>query len=158
MGLDISMGVEGLTMTPKMEESRTARGESSAKRFVAIGLSRLAFEALAEGDPSGSGHAAARMEGAIRCYLGDRDAERPAWPYPAFLRGSEVQEDAELELSIDGALWQSFEAEAKRQDVSVQRLSEHAAFYLVAELNAGRITQRILDDLESTEAEDDSGH
>jgi hypothetical protein len=57
----------------------------------------------------------------------------------------------ELELDIKDDLWHSFEAEAGRQDVSSQQLLEHAAFYFVAELDAGRITQRILDDLEATE-------
>lgn len=150
MKLDIATGVGGMTITPKVKESRATRDENSTN-FVSLGLSRLAFEALVDGGQNDQARAVSRLESAIRCYLGDRDTGHPAWPYPAFLRGSEVQEDVKLELSLDRALWGSFEAEAARQGVSAQQLSEHAAFYLAAELDAGRITQRILDDLESTE-------
>ena len=139
-------------MTPKMGEVAVQSIENSQQGFVSVALSQLAFEALSGGARDGSSRRVAhQMEGAIRCYLEDRDANRPAWRYPPFLRGSEVQEDVELRLSIDGELWRTFEAEASRQDVSVQQLAEHAAFYLAAELDAGRITQRILDELESGE-------
>lgn len=131
--------------------------ENSQQGFVSVRLSQLAFEALSGGAHSGSRRRVAQqMEGAIRCYMSDRDAGRPAWPYPPFLRGSEVQEDVELRLGIDGDLWHSFEAEAGRQDVKVGQLAEHAAFYLAAELDAGRITQRILDELESSEEKGDA--
>lgn len=125
---------------------------------MVLKLSRLAFEALVgvESDRGSSrGLAAARMVVAIRFYLGDRDSGRPAWPYPSFLRGSEVSEDVALSLGIEAGQWHAFEAESKLQDVSVQQLAEHAAFYLAAELEAGRITQRILDDLEGAEASDE---
>jgi hypothetical protein len=62
-----------------------------------------------------------------------------------------AQVDTEFELDVKDDIWSSFEAEAGRQDVSSQQLLEHAAFYFVAELDAGRITQRILDDLEAAE-------
>jgi hypothetical protein len=140
-------------MAPKMKESRVRRVGSSEMRFVTLGLSQLAFEALSEGQQSGSEQRAElRVEAAIRFYLRDRAAAQPAWPYPAFLHGSEVSEDVELRLGIEQDLWQEFEIEAGRQGVSVQQLAEHAAFYLAAELDAGRITQRILDDLGSAEA------
>jgi hypothetical protein len=37
-------------------------------------------------------------------------------------------------------------AEAARQQVSVTQLLEHAALYYAAELDAGRLTERILDE------------
>ncbi|MGN6257831.1 MAG: hypothetical protein ACTHN3_08805 [Solirubrobacterales bacterium] len=90
-----------------------------------------------------------KMESALRCYLRDKDAGRPAWPYPGFLRGSEAQEDVQVEFDVDKDLWRSFEEEAARQGVSVEQLTEHASFYFRAELDAGRLTERILDDLEA---------
>jgi hypothetical protein len=139
-------------MTPKVGGTAVRRLENSQQGFVSVKLSQLAFEALSGGARDGSSRRVAhQMEGAIRCYLDDRDADRPAWRYPPFLRGSEVQEDVELRLSIDGELWRRFEVEAGRQDVSAQQLAEHAAFYLAAELDAGRVTQRILDQLDSSE-------
>jgi hypothetical protein len=89
------------------------------------------------------------MENALRCYLGDRDADRPAWPYPGFLRAAETQADKQVELDVEERLWRDFAAEASAQQVSADQLAEHAAFYIAAEVDAGRITQRILDGLES---------
>lgn len=136
-------------MALKMEESRVRGVENSDMRFVTLNMSQLAFEALARGEQDGLQRAETQIEVAIRFYLGDRDSGQAAWPYPGFLRGSEVREDVELRLGIDQRLWRQFEAEAARQDVSVQQLAEHAVFYMAAELDAGRITQRILDDLDS---------
>ena len=115
-------------------------------------LSRLAFEALAGEASNASTRAPGRTESAIRVYLSDKGTERPAWPYPGFLRPSQVREDIGLELDVDSDLWLQFEAEAEKQGVSSRQLLEHAAFYFAAELNAGRITQRILDDLDAAEA------
>jgi hypothetical protein len=135
---------------PATTTSTPTRDRRRPRRTIPAGLSRLAFDALA-GD-SGPEAAPGRLESAVRCYLGDRGADQAAWPYPAFLRGSRPQVEVELELDVKDDLWRSFEAEANRQDVSPPQLLEHAAFYFAAELDAGRITQRILDDLEATEA------
>lgn len=118
---------------------------------VSLWLSQPAFEALAGAGEPEAGRVGARMEVAIRCYLSDRGSSRPAWPYPGFLRESETQRDVELGISVDAELFNAFEAEARAQSVSVQQLAEHAAFYLAAEIDAGRATQRILDDLELSE-------
>ncbi|HYJ21169.1 MAG TPA: hypothetical protein VEW07_03990 [Solirubrobacterales bacterium] len=142
-------------MKTKAEEAKLGRGRVAKKRAVAVKLSQLAFEALAAEEPSGSPRAPVRTESAIRVYLGDKGAGQAAWPYPEFLRGSETQEDVDLELEVAPDLWLQFEAEAEKQGVSTQQLLEHAAFYFAAELNAGRITKRILDDLEVTEPQGD---
>lgn len=118
---------------------------------MSLRLSRLAVEALVGTGEVPPGRASATLETALRFYLRDRDAGRPAWPYPAFLKGSEVQEDVELEPAVDDELWNAFEAEARRQDVSAQQLAEHSAFYFAAEIDAGRITQRILDELDASD-------
>ncbi len=122
---------------------------TAKKRAVTVRLSHLAFEALTGERPAGSTRAPARTESAVRIYLGDKGASQSAWPYPGFLRGSRTQEDVGLELDVNPDLWLQFEAEADRQGVSTQQLLEHAAFYFAAELDAGRITQRILDGLEA---------
>lgn len=119
------------------------------KRSVTTRLGEFAVEALAGHGGKGSRHVAVRLVQAIRCYLHDRDSGKAGWPYPVFLRDREVSEGAELELSVDTDLWRSLEAEAVRQGVSTQQMVEHAALYTAAEVNAGRITQRILDDLEA---------
>lgn len=126
-----------------------ARDDAAERRRFTIAISELAFDALTSGnravDPS------LRMENAVLCYLGDSERENPAWSYPGFLRGSETSGEVELQLEIAADVWRNFEEEAARQDVSVQQLAEHATFYFAAELDAGRVTQRILDDLSGGE-------
>ncbi len=143
-------------MKTKAEAQDAAHGRTARKQLVTVRLSQLAFEALAGEARKGSPRAPSRTESAIRIYLGDKGSDRPAWPYPGFLRGSEAPEDVGLELNVDPDLWLQFEAEAERQGVSPQQLLEHVAFYFAAELDAGRITRRILDDLEATEAAGDA--
>jgi hypothetical protein len=136
-------------MKTKAEGQDVVRGRTARKQPVIVRLSQLAFEALAGEEPSGSPRAPVRAGSAVRIYLNDKGSDRPAWPYPGFLRGSETQEDIGLELLVDTDLWLQFEAEAARQGVTTQQLLEHAAFYFAAEIDAGRVTQRILDDLEA---------
>jgi len=126
-----------------------APNEGADRRHVKVVISALAFKALTGDsevvDPS------LRMESALLCYLRDGDSGQPAWPYPGFLRGSETQADVEIDLEVASDLWRDLEQEAIRQGVTVEQMAEHASFYFAAELDAGRVTQRILDDLESTE-------
>jgi hypothetical protein len=139
------------TGAPTANRTGTSVQRTSARRSLTLMLSPAALEALKDGggvDPALS----ARFELALRVYLGDRDAERPAWAYPVFLRGGEPGADVELELNVDGGLWELLEAEALRQQVPARRLAEHAVLYFAAELAGGRLTQRILDDLEQDEA------
>jgi hypothetical protein len=54
----------------------------------------------------------------------------------------------EVHLDIDPELWQALSQEAMGQDVSAQQLLEHAVLYFAADDDAGRVTERILEDLE----------
>lgn len=74
--------------------------------------------------------------------------------YPAFARGTEAADAAPLDLDVDENLWRSFVEEADRQGVEADRLAEQAAFYLAAEVDAGRIVLRML---EAAEAAEDKG-
>jgi hypothetical protein len=131
------------------------RHDDAGKSRVSIALSELAAGALVgEGRDQA---ASTRLESALRCYLGDRETDRPAWPYPRFLRGSEPQRDVEIEFEVPTDLWEEFAEEAARQEVAVEQLAEHAAFYFAAELDAGRVTERIIADLEVGETRDTAG-
>lgn len=118
----------------------------ATKRLERVALSRTAVETLGGGGEGAAALARSRLEGAVRLYLRDKGSGRPAWPYPDFLRGAEHAAEVEVEFSVDPALWRSFKTAACKQDVSVDRLAEHAAYYYAAELDAGRITRRILED------------
>lgn len=122
------------------------------RQVVPLELGALAFEALAGEEGHDSGQVPATVVHAIRCYLNDRGSGRPGWPFPAFLRDRESRgKGVKLDLLIEEDLWSSLEAEAGTQGVTVRQMAEHATFYYAAEVDAGRITRRILDDFESDE-------
>lgn len=123
---------------------------SDGTRIVTFRLSEFAREALS-GEREGGERVATQVARAIRCYLKDKATGGPGWAYPAFLRGKAPSEGPEMELSIEDSLWSSLEREAKSQNVSVQQMVEHAVLYFAAEINAGRVTERILDDLDRPE-------
>jgi hypothetical protein len=137
-----------------LEGTGLAQQSGRERSRIGVALSKLAFEALAS--EGADVDVPLRMESAVRCYLGDRDTGRPAWAYPAFLRGSEIQADVRVDLEAPGELWREFEQEAARQGVTVEQLAEHAVFYFAAELDAGRVTQRIVDDLGASEGSSES--
>jgi len=117
-------------------------------RSVTVHLSGFACEAVAgEGSP-GTKHVRDRVVRAIRCYLNEKHPEEVGWSYPHFLPEGAPAEEVALRLKVDDDLWRSLEEEAERQHVSVEQMVEHAAFYFAAEMNAGRVTQRILADLD----------
>ncbi len=121
------------------------------KKSVGVQLSELSLKALETVGGGVRDDLAANLETAVRVYLGDSGSDKPGWPFPEALRGAGPG-DVELELSFDVELWRALSEEAVEQGVSVSRLAGHAALYCAAELDAGRITQRIL---EAAQAEDD---
>lgn len=83
---------------------------------------------------------------AIRLYLNDAGADRPGWAYPEFLRGKKPAGAMQVELAIDEDLLEVLEDEAARQGLSLSQLAGHAALYYAAELEAGNIPRRILEE------------
>jgi hypothetical protein len=117
------------------------------KRSVTTSIGSFASKALAVEGRSGSTPSSVSIERAIHCYLSDKESAESGWRFPAFLRGREPVQAVELRVLVDEALWGSLEEEARRQEVDVRQMLEHAVLYFVAEVNAGRVTERILDDI-----------
>jgi hypothetical protein len=121
-------------------------------RLVTVKLSEFVCSVVA-GEGSGSReHLPEKVVAAIRCYLGDRASYGPGWAYPRFLPKEDGREEVTLQLELDSELWDMLEDEAKRQGVSPQKMVTHAALYVAGEVNAGRATRRILDDLKEPAA------
>ena len=138
------------------EGTELTRNDDAGKSRVSVALSELAAGALLGEQREQS--ASRRLESALRCYLGDRDTDRPGWPSPGFVRGSEPQKDVEMEFEVPTDLWREFSEEANKQEVTLEQLVEHAAFYFAAELDAGRVTERILADLDADEPRGATGN
>jgi hypothetical protein len=119
--------------------------ETSMKRPLEVRLSDFAIDALARGEPRESEEVRRRFGRAIRLYLHDADADRPGWSVPSALR--EERTEVAVKLELDHELQRRLEAEARKQGVSPSRLVSQAVIYYAAELDAGRVTRRLLDDL-----------
>jgi hypothetical protein len=115
---------------------------------VSVRLGELSLKILG----SEGGDIAADLERAIRVYLNDSGTSNPGWSYPAAL-GVVRLSDEELELRLDEGVWTGLEEEAAVQGVSTSQLASHAVLYYAAELDAGRVTQHILDSTDDEVAE-----
>jgi hypothetical protein len=114
---------------------------------VRVKLGAFAAEVLARKLGNGGPPGSQDFERVIQFYLGERGTRSAGWAYPDFLRERRAGDDVELELNIEDFLWMSLEAEARDQGVEVDRLLEHATLYFAAEMDAGRATERILEEL-----------
>jgi hypothetical protein len=88
----------------------------------------------------GSASSVVRM--AALYWLGDRDAGRPAWRAPRFRRGA-VAAGGGVRVGLDEDTWHALEDEGRRQGVDAEALAEHALLYFLADLDSGRVAQRL---------------
>ena len=79
---------------------------------------------------------------AVEYYLADRDSGRAALRVPRFGRTPD-QATVELDVDLDEHTWEEADAESQRQHVPLERLFEHAALYLVADLDSGEVAARM---------------
>jgi hypothetical protein len=123
---------------------------------VDVKLGETAARALAaSADPDAS-----RLEllvpRAVSFYLSERDGGRSEWRYPAFLADGDGLVPIH-EVALDQELWEELRAEAERQDVSPEKLLQHAAFYYGAARDDGRLTERIAEGLRREEEAEGAG-
>jgi len=109
-----------------------------------VKLGAFAIEALTRRLGDGTQPAQEDLARAAQFYLREKESDAPGWVYPPFLRGGSPGDEAEVEVSLEGSLWDSFRQEARDQGVTADRLLEHAVLYYAAELDSGRATERIL--------------
>jgi hypothetical protein len=83
---------------------------------------------------------------AVRYYLSDRGSGRMALRVPRLSQNAAREPALELKLDLDADIWRELDEEAERQEVSVERLLEHTIMYFLANLDAGRVERRMLDE------------
>ncbi len=77
-------------------------------------------------------------------YLADREADRPTWPVPRLARaGGRRGDTVTVRIKLDASTWEVVTAEAERQEVTAETLVEHAILYFLADLDSGRIADRL---------------
>ena len=106
--------------------SRMAVGFEISLTFDEFGWSTLDDHARAEG-----------LE-----LVAELGGERMALRVPRFEEGSE-QETRTFVLELSSEALEQLEGEAKRQEIRLDRLFEHAAMLYIADLDAGRVAKRI---------------
>lgn len=122
-------------------------------RSVTVSLSRACLDLLPEeaGAEPGRG-----LVAAIAYFLAEENSGEAGHAYPDFLRDGAGEPDRQPEgagehesfvLAVGDDLWRRFEAEAERQGVPTDRLLEHAALFLAAQGDAGKLAERIGEEL-----------
>jgi hypothetical protein len=101
-------------------------------------FSRSALERLAS---RGNGSVSGAVTMASLYYLADRESDRPAWRVPPLADGAGASEMERVE--VDEETWRALADEADRQGVTPDTLALHALLYLVADIDRGRVTERL---------------
>jgi hypothetical protein len=84
---------------------------------------------------------------AVLYYLSDRALERPGWRVPEFIVAA-ARSEQQINVELDDATYLDLEEEAARQGVALELLAEHALVYFLADLDSGRVSDRIGDALD----------
>ncbi len=78
-------------------------------------------------------------------YLSERDSGRPSWRVPRFSTGQAVPA---RQIELDEETWTALDDEAARQGVNADTIAVHALMFFLADLDSGRIGDRLEDLLE----------
>jgi hypothetical protein len=133
-------------------QRRSDRGaRARVARRVRLGFDEFGWESL-ESEAARNGEPLDQLLARAAAYL---DAElrstRPAVLVPKFKPGGHGSE-RELELELTQGCWERLENEAERQEVSLERLLEHAALFHLADADSGRVAERLVGEVEEPEA------
>lgn len=77
-------------------------------------------------------------------YKSELANERMATLVPRFDQLAAERETRTLELELDAESLRRLEQEAERQEVKLERLIEYAAIFYLADLDAGRVAERVI--------------
>jgi hypothetical protein len=114
---------------------------------VSVAIDDFTLSVLEDASSAGRTTQDVLLVRAIRYYLAERDSGRPGWP----CSGPDEEGEASIELDVDAVAWGAFSREANRQGVSTDRLLRHGVLYYMADRDSGRLTEKILEDLEKEE-------
>ncbi len=110
-------------------------------KSMTLRLDPFGQQALSEFAEEHSDSASAVVRTASVYYLADRDSGRSAWRIPRFMRNAPDVDGFDVDLDDD--TWAALKQEAGDQGVDPSRLAEHALLYFLADLDEGRLTERL---------------
>jgi len=128
-----------------MDPSSNRPGDARVAHGITLRLNKFGWDSL-ESEARRDGETLDDLLSRAAAYL---DAELPtrraAVLAPSFKpRGRGAPREIWFEVSRD--CWQRLESEAERQGVSLERLLEHAAMLYLADIESGRVANRLLGD------------
>jgi hypothetical protein len=114
-------------------------GVDVSLRFDEFGWTELEEHAHAEG-------LALERLLALACtyYVSELPTGRTATRAPRFGQPATERETRTLALELDRETQGALEQEAERDGLGIERLIEHAAIFFLADLDAGRVAERII--------------
>jgi hypothetical protein len=80
---------------------------------------------------------------AAHYYLADSDDERLGWRVPSLAEEGADRRRVAVQVQLDDATWTALAREARRQRVAVGTLATHAVLYFIADVDNGRLAQRM---------------
>jgi len=104
-------------------------------------LDEFGRDALDEFVRRGGGSRSAAVRTACLYYLADHESGRAAWPVPPQEAAS--SDASAVAIRLDRETWRGLREEAERQDVSNSDLTRHAVLYFLADVDSGRVGQRL---------------
>ena len=113
-------------------------------KSMTLRLDQFGHQALADFAKERHDSAGVVVRTASLYYLADRDSGRAAWRVPRFL--TPVPEEGggtDLRVDVDDETWNALADEARDQGVDTERLAEHALLYFFADLDEGRVAERL---------------
>jgi len=111
-------------------------------KSMTLRLDAFGRQALAEFAEERHDSASVVVRTASLYYLADRESGRSAWRVPSFLESGPPGADG-LEVDLDDETWTALAEEARGQGVEPSRLAEHALLYFFADLDSGRVADRL---------------
>jgi predicted DNA-binding ribbon-helix-helix protein len=104
-------------------------------------LDEFGRDALDEFVRGANGSRSAAVRTACLYYLADHESGRAAWPAPSQEAASSGA--SAVAVRLDRETWRGLQEEAERQDVSASDLTRHAVLYFLADVDSGRVGQRL---------------
>ena len=123
------------------------------KRTVTLEFDEFGHGALEEQTRHFGISSAEFLQTAAVYYLADIESGRAATRVPSIPSSPQAKDRATMELELETSAWHALGDEAQRQQVRLERLLEHAFIYFLADLDAGRVTTRILESLGGGESQ-----
>jgi DNA-binding transcriptional LysR family regulator len=133
-------------MSAGSPETEAGGAKRAMSRSVTLEMDAFGVEAFTELAERQGGSASGLLRMAAHYYLADSDDGRPAWQVPSFAHEAAPEpRRAGVQVEVDDETWDALVEEARRQGVDVGVLAAHAVLYFMADVDSGRVAQRMGD-------------